>query len=73
MEKLKAMLWQFKNNENTTETAEKISSVYGFITNCQIQNWFSKFRSGDMSLRDESRPGCSSDFDQDSFQRIGGM
>ena len=42
------MLWE--NNENATKTAEKISSVYGqgVITDGQVQNWFTKFPSGDI-------------------------
>ena len=60
------MLWEFKNNKNTTETVKKICSIYGQGVNadCQVQNWFSKFHSGHMSLRDESRPECSSDPNQ---------
>ena len=57
------MLFKFKNNKNTTETAKKHFSVYGqgVLTDHQIQNWFSKFHSGNISLRDEFRPGYSSD------------
>ena len=43
MEKLKVhirhvMLWEFKNNKNATETAQKISCVYGqdVITKRQV-------------------------------------
>ena len=44
------------NNKSSTETAKKIFSVYGpsGITDCQIRN---SFFFGDMSLRDETRPG----------------
>ena len=45
MEELKVhirhvMLWRFKNNKNTTETAKKILSVYyqGVITDRQVRN-----------------------------------
>ena len=31
---------------------------------------FSKFHSGDASLRDEPRPSCSSDFDQDALREL---
>ena len=66
------MLWEFKNNKNATETAKKICSVYGqgVITDRQVRNWFSKFRSGDTSLRDEPRPGRSSDLDQDALREL---
>ena len=36
------------------------------ITDCQIQNWFLKFHSSDMSLRDEPRPEHLSDLNQDT-------
>ena len=63
------MLWELKNNKNTREIAKKICSVYGdgVITDCQVWNLFSRFRSGDVSLRDdEPRPESSSDLDLDA-------
>ena len=59
------MLWEFKQGNNATETAEKICSVYGegTITDQAVWKWFVKVRSGDTSLKDEQRPGCSSDFE----------
>ena len=49
------MLWEFKNNKNVSEVAEKISCVYGqrVIIDRQLRNWFLKFCSGDTSLRNE--------------------
>ena len=49
------MLRDFKNNKSTIETRKKLSSVYGqsVIIDRKVRNCFSKFRSGDMSLRDE--------------------
>ena len=66
------MLWEFKNNKNATETAKKICSIYGqcVITDCQEQNWFSKFHSGNMLLRNEPRLGYSSDSDQDASRQL---
>ena len=42
------MLWQLKQGNNDTETAEEICSVYGegTITDRAVRNWFVKFRSG---------------------------
>ena len=77
MEKIKVHIRQvilsgFKNNKNATETAKKISSVYGkdVIIDCQVRNWFSKIFSGDTSLRDEFRPRRSSDLNQDSLREL---
>ena len=39
--------------------------VKGVITECQIQNWFSKFRSSNSSLKDALRT--------ERFKRIDGM
>ena len=77
MDKLKLhiwylMLWEFKNNKTTPKTAKKISSVYnqGVIVNHQVQNWLSKFCSGNTSLREKPRTGHSSDLDQESLREL---
>jgi len=56
------MLWEFKQDNSAKATAEKICSVYGkdLISNRAIRNWFAKFRSGDTTLKDESRAGPTS-------------
>ena len=66
------MLWEFKQGNNATETAEEICSVYGkdIITDRAVRNWFVKFCSGDTSLKDEPRPGRSSDFDDDALKAL---
>ena len=55
-----------------TETAWKITSVYSqsIITDCQVQNWFSKFHFGDISLKEEPRLGHSSDLDQNALREL---
>ena len=42
----------------------------GTITDRAVGNGFMKFRSGDTSLKDEPRPGCSSDFDDDALKTL---
>ena len=51
------MLWEFKQGNNAMETAEKICSVYGegTITDWAVQNWFVKFCSRDMSLKNRDQ------------------
>ena len=63
------MLHKFKNYKNATETSKKTSIVYGkgIITDCQVRNWFSKFHFGDLSQRNELKPGGTLDFYQDNF------
>ena len=61
------MLWEFRNLKNTTKTAKKIFSAYDqvIIMDCQVPNCFSKFCSGDTSLRHEPRLTYSSDLNKD--------
>ena len=63
---------EFKDNENTTESNQKIFRVYGkgVITDLKFQSWFSKFHSGNTSLRDEPTPGHSSQPDQDALREL---
>ena len=42
----------------------------GTITDWAVRNWFVKFRSGDTSLKDESIPGRSSDFDAEALKSL---
>ena len=69
---IRHVMWEFKNDKNATETPKKISSGYSqdVITYCHVWDWFSKLHSGDRSPRDESRPGCSSNIDQDALREL---
>ena len=66
------MLGEFKNNKNVTEITMNIFSVYSHwvITDRQARIWFSKFHSGDTSLRDDLKSRGSSDLDQDAFREL---
>ena len=78
MEELKVhiwhvILWEFKNNKNTTtETAKKICSVHGqgVITYCWVRNQFSKFPSGDTSWKMNPRRERLSDLNQDALKEL---
>ena len=52
-------LYEFKLNQSTAETGRKISQTFGndCVNERTVQRWFMKFRSGDVSLEDESRSG----------------
>ena len=66
------MLWELKQGNNAIETAEKIYSVHGegTIIDQTVRNWFVKFHSGDMTLKDEPRPGHSSAFDAEALKSL---
>ena len=66
------MLWEFTNSKNITGAGKKICCVCGqvVITEREVWNWFSKFCSGNTSLRDERWSGCSSDLDQDALREL---
>ena len=61
-----------KNNKNDAETVERISCVFGqgVINDSPGRNWFSKFCSGDTQLRNEPRPRCSSELDQNALREL---
>ena len=66
------MLWEFKQGNNATATAEKICSVYGegTIYDWAVQHWFVKFRSGDTPLKDKPRPVRSSVFEAEALTSL---
>ena len=66
------ILWESNNNKNSTKTAKKISCGYGqsVVTDHQVWNWFSKFRSGHIIRRDVPRPERSSHLDQEALREL---
>lgn len=66
------MLWEFKQSNSTKSTAEKISSIRseGIITDRAARNWFVKFDSGDSTVKDKLRVGCSYEFDNNLLNTI---
>lgn len=53
------MLYEFNSKKDATTAMRNICAVYGedALTVRTCQRWFTKFRSGDMSLEDFPRPG----------------
>ena len=53
------MLLEFRKANNATTAAKNIQDIYGeeSINVRKCQRWFRKFRAGDTSLIDDSRPG----------------
>ena len=66
------ILCEVKINKNASEAVKKICSVYGqgVIIDCQVRNWFSKFCSGDTSLRDEPSAERPLDLNQECLREV---
>ncbi|GFU44498.1 uncharacterized protein TNCV_1506201 [Trichonephila clavipes] len=49
------LLFYFRKGKNASQAHKKLCAVYGHeaLKERQCQNWFTKFRSGDFSLKDE--------------------
>lgn len=54
-----AILYHFQRGESPQDCLESVVRVFqeGAVTLRTVQNWFARFRSGDMSLTDKPRPG----------------
>jgi len=65
------LLYEFNKGNNTTESARNIKAVYGdqTISLNQCQRWFQKFRAGNYSLEDVSRPRRSVELDENVHSR----
>ena len=63
-------LWEFIQENGVAETARKICSIYGqdIITNQLARNWFTKFRSGDLTFENKPKPEHSLDIDEDALR-----
>jgi len=60
------MLYWFHKGVNASEATRNICGVYGDVLNVRkCQEWFSKFRSGNLDLSDDHRPGRPVELDND--------
>ena len=66
------LLFYFCKGKNTEQAAKKLRDVYGkeALKDRQCRNWFDKFRTGDLSLKDEQRSGRSNQVDDDEIKAI---
>jgi [histone H3]-lysine36 N-dimethyltransferase SETMAR len=63
--------YEFKVGSNATQASNRINSAYGQVISVrQAQEWFARFRSGDLSLEDKPRPGRPSGIDNDVLKSI---
>ena len=54
-----AMLFYYKKGKNAAKTCRKICEVYGenAVSERRIQEWFTRFRSGNLDVKDAHRSG----------------
>ena len=65
-------LFHFRKGKNAAQAAKKLHDVYGgeALKDKQCRNWFDKFRSGNLSLKDEQRSGRPNEVDDDQIKTI---
>ena len=63
------LLYYFRKGKNAVQARKKLYDVYGekSFTECQCQNWFARFPSGDFDLKDASRSGSLTEVDDDKI------
>ena len=66
------LLYYFHKGKNAEQVAKKLRDLYGdkALKERQCRNWFTKFRSGDFSLKDEPRSGRPSEVDDDQIKAL---
>ena len=64
------MLYYFKKGKNATEMPKKISAAYGEGAEADgtCQNWFARFRAGDILLDDAPWSGSPAEVDGDQIK-----
>ncbi|GFS99535.1 histone-lysine N-methyltransferase SETMAR [Trichonephila clavipes] len=68
----KCLLYEFQKGSNTSVACKNLCAVFGkdIINVCTCQRWFSKFRSGELSLQESDRSGRPSKIDNDVLRFI---
>ena len=66
------LLYYFWICKNAVQARKKSHDVYGekSLTECQYQNWFSRFRSGDVDHKDAPRSGRPTEVDDDEIKAM---
>ena len=65
-------VYYFRIGKNAVQARKKLYAVYGgkSLTECQCQNWFARFRSGDFDLKDAPRSGRATEVDDDKIKAM---
>ena len=66
------LFFYFCKGKNAGRAAKKLRDVYGeeAVKDRHCQNWFDKFRSGDISLKDVQRSGRPNEVDDEQIKAI---
>ena len=66
------LLYYFRKNKNPVQARKKLHDVYGekSLTERQCQNWFVRFRSGDLYLKDAPRSGRPTEVNDDKIKAM---
>ena len=66
------ILCEFQKWNNATVACANLCSVFGedAVTDCTCQRWFSKFKSGDLSVDNEPHVGHPTKFDDEVLQAM---
>ncbi|XP_015911681.1 histone-lysine N-methyltransferase SETMAR-like [Parasteatoda tepidariorum] len=66
------ILYEFQKGSNASEACKNLCAVFGkdIVNVCTCQRWFSKFRSGDLSLKESDRSGRPSKIDNDVLRSM---
>ena len=66
------LFYYFKKEKKATEARKKLRWVYGrnVVKKRQCQNWFTRFRNGDFSVKDAHRSGRPSKIDDDEMKAL---
>ena len=66
------LLYYFQEGKNAEQARKKLYDIYGekSLTECQCQNWFAHFRSGDFDLKDAPHSGRPTQVDDDKIKAM---
>lgn len=66
------MLYEFHHGKNANQAAISICSIYGenAVSARVCQNWFGRFKAGNLDLNDNDRPGRPQELEVDDLQAL---
>ena len=66
------LLCYYQKGKNAVQARKKLYDVYGekSLTERQCRNWFARFRSGDLDLKDAPRSGRPTEVEDDNMKAM---